>query len=240
MKKNLLIGFSTQAFKPLPVNECIDLIHFNNETNSIELNFATIEIFQNFEMNISTFTKLKYFDFISIHAPWKNLFYHETEEIAEFLRKLSDLINLIKPRAVVLHPNIADLEYIKKYDLPLAIENMDKRKTIGVDPIFFRNLDFNSVLDVQHIYEWDKSIKIFNEFIQEMKNISHIHLSGETESKNHSPLIFADNAKAIIKFLELNKDFFLSHPIILEGLLGDDYEINMKTEVEFIKKILLS
>ena len=114
---------------------------------------------------------------------------------------------------------------------------MDRRKSYGTHPDQFRVLkrkyNFGFVLDVEHAYEHDSSMKLAREFVEVMGDrLKHMHVSGFRESEIHVPTYFAVNKKEITEVLKMG----LSVPKILEGILLEDIPNSIMEELEYIRR----
>lgn len=195
----------------------------------VELHFTS-----GFAREFSTGTDFANYDFISIHLPkrdWSEAYDEEIQEIIE-------VNEYYHPHVMVLHPEDHDESFYDKIkNLPIAIENMDKRHSKdseGVDIQKLKNLiekyDFKFVLDVQHCYEHDPTMEYAEELYEALKDrVSHFHVSGESKDCIHELVINSLNKEAILNFLK-GKDEI----IILEGKFTKPEEI--KQEIEFLKK----
>jgi len=144
------------------------------------------------------------------------------------------------------HPLKIEDEYpIKSYEtmvqmgIPLAIENMDRRKSSG---FYLKELEKlldivnYFVLDVQHAFEHDSTMKYaFDLFEMARTKLAYLHVSGETLERNHVLLFKAANCNTIIGFLA--KVFSkIQVPIILEGEYSTSEEL--RQEITFLVKKL--
>lgn len=124
--------------------------------------------------------------------------------------------------------------------VPLAVENIDLsedsgfkitdlKKLVKVVGCFF-------VLDVQHAYEHDHSMKYAASLLESLEDrLVYLHISGEAENINHSLVYKATNASKIVEFvsqvLSVKKV-----PLILEGMWKDSREL--KQEIDFLTREL--
>lgn len=179
------IGFTTGSLyrSDIPFDERIRL-YDSLGADAIELSFATPS--QLFDYNLSKQSKqdIKKFASISIHAPWKEVRYNSDSKTPEIINKLRELCNQLPVEGLVLHPDtIDDFEILDQSGLPFLLENMDRRKSYGTHPEQFRELkrkyNFGFVLDVEHAYEHDSSMKLARELIEAMGDrLKHMHVSG--------------------------------------------------------------
>jgi hypothetical protein len=142
------------------------------------------------------------------------------------------------------HPIKTDGNYpVKSYEMmisagvPLALENMDSRKESGFNLAelerLVTSLGCGFVLDAQHAYEHDHSMRYASDLFELMKDhLVHLHVSGETKDNIHSLVHKATNAKEIIEFVGqvlIRKNV----PLILEGKYTTSDEL--RQEIEFLK-----
>ena len=117
------------------------------------------------------------FEYIALHAPPTTI----TINTLELLQKAQDIFHF---ETIVIHPDeIENWEIFSRFDLPFAIENMDWTSERGkyVDSLqnIFEKIDAKMVLDVNHCYTNDPSLRLASEMTAEFgERISQIHLSG--------------------------------------------------------------
>ena len=228
------IGFSTGCLYKAgySVEEACKIYH-EFGTNAIELSFAKPSALLDFKLSKDLFKSLEKYEHVSVHAPWKDIEYGFDDDTLKVLDKLYEFNEKIDLKGVVFHPDVVDDFYIlETSSLPCLVENMDTRKNSGtVLKDFYllkRNYNFGFVLDVEHAYQHDNTMKLAGEFFDVMgKRLNHLHVSGESESRSHCPVYCSDNKNEIAKVLR--KDF----PIILEGSLGKDYPEEIPRELDF-------
>jgi hypothetical protein len=234
-----IIGFSTGDLyrSPISMAEMAEL-YYSCGANAIELSFGTPEEINNFAITNRFIKAVEKFAFISIHSPWKEGGYDNSKETQKILDKLKSLCAVLPIKGIVMHPDtIKDMEILKKSGLPFLLENMDSHKKFGKSLADFAELkkrcDFGFVLDLQHAYEHDQAMKLAKDLAEIMGNrLSHLHVSGESDSENHVPVHLARNREAIAGVIK----FMPPVPIILEGaFLEDDLENTIKNELSFIK-----
>lgn len=194
-------------------------------------------MFHNTE-NIDKFLKLKKsdldgFTYISVHAP----IYFGRQHDAEYKRALQAIENKHKEinfACVVLHPDqFEDFEFLKKFNIPYAIENMDNRKNkykyVSDFLKVYEQLDAGLVLDLNHIFVNDNSMSLTNSFMNKYgEKLKEIHLSG-FESL-HEPL----HRTKQYEILDAIPDRDI--PIILES--GGNPPQNLIREYNFVKEYL--
>lgn len=230
----MIIGFSAGDFGYQDIRLTLEEIE-SSDSNAFEMNIRPFDKFLMFKPTTELKEKLLKFDFLSIHA---SKFANPEEEL-KIISKLKGLDQELNFNAITVHPDIiSDFELWDESGLPIAMENMDKDKRVGKQIAFFKPLmkyDFKFVIDLQHIYENDPSMRLGQEFLELFQGrLSHIHLSGSTTELHHSPIYLSENKEAIISLLKETPQI----PIILEGILGENRVEKMKKELEFIQKIL--
>lgn len=124
--------------------------------------------------------------------------------------------------------------------VPLAVENIDSRKTSGVNLIELEGLvvtiGCGFVLDVQHAYEHDKEMGYALALLKVFEGrLTHLHVSGETADNIHSLVFRARNARSIVDFV--GRVLAVRNvPLILEGEFINHAELC--EEIEFLKREL--
>ena len=142
--------------------------------------------------------------------------------------------------SVVLHPtNEMDFKYFNDHELPFAIENMDNRKDNYRDPesirqVLEKNKKIGAVLDLQHLYEYDRDVwKFLPYFLDAMAGrLTHLHVSGCAPEKLHVPVYQAKNYWGIERALDRVRD----KPRILEGVISKSIIYIARMEMESMKK----
>ena len=223
----MIIGFSTGDYhrtKIKPISRRVIRYNKSLGCNAIELNCSTWK-------RIKALSKIRKkdligFDFVSLHTPCR-----VTPTSKKQYRKILDAIQMAHNRlnfdVVVLHPDPAEKwDDLKQYDLPFAIENMDALHRIGttIEEIktIVEKYDFKVVIDVNHIFTNDITMKLHAEFVEALGDkVIEFHLSGYANffadkvdvDSIHYPL-FRMNQENIIKAIK-NKKI----PIIIESEL---------------------
>jgi len=163
--------------------------------------------------NISQYVK----DFLrkSIHLP-TDIKYQNNPETIKVLKKIEVLYKEINADLALVHPDtVIDWDVFDDYKLNWAIENMDNRKEShkdvdGLKKFFAEHTDWKMVLDLNHCFSNDKSMKLADDFISQFKDrIEEIHLSGYVEY--HEPL-FQTKQLEILNYCK-NVDV----PVIIES-----------------------
>jgi len=146
--------------------------------------------------------------------------------------------------AILLHPDTIDSPQtwraLQLSGLPIAIENMDKRKKSGfrieeLKEIIYK-FNFGLVLDVQHAYEHDPTMRYAEMLLEELGDkIVYLHVSGENDQSYHALVKDSTNREEILNFL---KKLYsqINVPIILEG----DYSnpIELAEEIKLLTEAL--
>lgn len=178
------------------------------------------------------------FRWVSLHAPKVDA--NERSEVFERVRQAADVLPI---QRVTVHPE-EDMDFLaldEAGDL-FAIENMDRRKVVGTTRHLFealsRTTSLPAVLDLQHVWEHDPSMRLGRDLIAVMgSRLSHLHISGCDETRIHAPLTEATNAAAVLNFYAQRE---LLLPVILEGEYGqvDDPVERLRDELELVREML--
>ncbi len=235
------IGFTTGSLyrSKMSLAEIAEF-YYSCGANAIELSWATPAEFLSAEISERLIEAAKKFEYISIHAPWKEVSYDSGSETEKIVAKLKIFCSSLPIKGIVLHPHIiADFDILKRSNLPFLLENTDKRKKFGIAAGDFEKLkskcDFGFVLDLQHAYEHDPTMKLAAELIKVMGDrLNHFHVSGESEGEIHVPVHLARNKDAIAAILKK----LPAAPIILEGILLNDFKKTIEEELNFVKSNL--
>ena len=233
----MIIGFSTgflyktKNYDRVSI-EAVKLIQ-SIGCNAIEFMTINRENLQKIFDNISR-DKLKKFEFVSLHLP-KGIFQEdkreETIEVLELVQKIHEKLKL---NNVVIHPDeVSDWSVFSKFSFPFAIENMDNRKkthkSINDMRKTFQITSAKMVLDVNHCFANDATMKLAQDFIKEFGDrMNEVHLSGFVDF--HEPL-FQTKQEEI-----LNSVPGIELPIIIES--GCENIEDAKKEIDYIKENL--
>lgn len=170
------------------------------------------------------------FSYYSLHAPAVDFIYRDDEVTHSLLSRIEKLHEKYNFDLIVFHPDIVeDFTIFQKYNIPLAFENMDHRKSVAVDiegmKEIFALVDAKMVLDLNHCYTIDPSMNLAREFYDNFKDkIAEIHLSGfETF---HEPLYKTKQLEIIEAIPDLNLS------IIIEA--GQNSVEDIKNEFGYI------
>ena len=232
-------GFSTGVFDTLSPLSLLDRLEILSKTRTpnIEIGFARLERFENFDLDESPQELKQYLDTyerVSLHAP--KFFYQSDVATDKVFEKISKVHKLHPLDLVVFHPDmIKDFSVFTDLEFPVAFENMDEEKksyrtVMDMESILSKNSKFKMVLDVNHVFRNDPTMKSAKEFFDALGSaIDEIHLSGSI--KKHDPLFLTKQnfiAEAIVD---------LEIPIIIESTLTAE-QINM--EKEYVSNLLQS
>lgn len=233
------IGFSTGYLNhklKIPLKEVITLC-LNVGANATELSCMSHEELTELELDEELIKTLNNFDYVSIHAPSKGITYAKNKITREVMEKLNFLTKKLPIKSIVVHPSvIEDFFALEQTNLPIIIENMDKRHEKYTTPQHFQELKekhhLGFVLDLQHAFEHDPTMRLCKELIEVMgDNLKEMHVSGYNKEQKHAPVHLSDNKEAISKILKLKPEI----PIILEGCISDSLEETAREEINYIK-----
>lgn len=204
---------------------------------------------------------------LSIHLPdfheLANLDKESLNASGEFWRNLASKHSA---KRGVIHADIVTeeiIQWLKSYQVPVSIENMDRAKKSGKYPIevidLCKKLRVPLALDLQHEYEnsvdlygIDGATEIAKQLATMAYNtvgISHLHVSGEIMREgvvlsNHSSLTESTNRKHIIEAIVVVRNACHGYlpPIILEGdyLSGINEGIKLGEELEVVTKLAIN
>ena len=199
----------------------IGLINANEKERWAAVKELTVDDFESFEH-------------ISLHAPAMDFVYDDNDTTKYVLEEIQKLYEKFHFKHAIIHPErVKDWGVFKNISFPIATENMDSRKEIGrtVSSLndIFAKADIPLVLDMNHCYVNDNSLKLATEMYSAFKDrIVQIHLSGFKEL--HDPL-YKTKQLEIIKAIPDK-----SLPIIIESNcpMADD----IKAEYEYITENL--
>ena len=154
-----------------------------------DFGFKAIELGVNSIADVDRLAKIKKsdlanFKYISIHGPEHDVMRAvDQKEHKRILDIFQKVYKKIKFDCLVLHPGewIVDWEIFNNYSLPVAFENMDWRHKIASDvkslKEIFLGKNFKMVLDLNHCYTHDPTMKLAADIYKEFKNIiNHYNL----------------------------------------------------------------
>ncbi|HEX8974853.1 MAG TPA: hypothetical protein VF817_05255 [Patescibacteria group bacterium] len=224
-------------------NEMIEILSKFNP-DGIELSFFDSTIILNFEINEKSIAYLKTLQHVSIHAPWKNITYEDSEHCHKVLQAIEKLARKIDAKVVVIErEQIKDFNVFNGYNLPFAIENDDWRKETDaktiedVGKILEINPALGFCLDVAHAMTIRENFEYANAFIEKNgQRISQVHTSMiDRTMSDHTFLCEYDNEKLREMIRKIKS---LQVPIVLEAVALSEGEINnIKKEIEYIRNI---
>lgn len=166
-----------------------------------------------------------HFSHLSMHAP-TDLKYRSGDETKQVLKLIAEAHQRFQFDLVVFHPeNVEDWSVFENLSFSIGIENADWRKDFGrtVEDMVkvFERIDVGFVLDVNHCFTNDKSMKLAGEFGTRFSDrLREVHLSGFT--KYHEP-ISATRQEEIIRAVPDG-----NCPIIIESVCLDEKEVNQE------------
>ncbi|MFH1307653.1 MAG: hypothetical protein ABIH72_02270 [archaeon] len=209
--------------------------------NALELSFPDEDSILGFKLYNEFVKDVLEFDFISVHAPWMSIVYDSDGESERVLSRLEDICSVFLVNGVVFHPDtVDDFELLENRDFRPLIENLDIRKQLVTTPEYFDEIlgefDIGAIIDLQHCYEHDPSMKLALELYAAMAGkLSHIHVSGCSEGNYHSLLIEAEKNSEVISSA-LN---YMNVPKIIEGVVLDeeaeDIAYSVRKELELVR-----
>jgi hypothetical protein len=163
---------------------------------------------------------------VSIHS--QTLFELTEDAISDYLSQLLVVIERYNIQRVVLHPDqVTDWDSLVRSGIPFAIENMDKNKErfqyIKEMKEVLERTGFPLVLDVNHCYTNDPSMKLANDFIDAFHDkIVEVHVSGYVSL--HEPLYKTDQMQILAPVKSLNVPVIIESVFETEGELAREYE----------------
>lgn len=220
----MFLGFSNGAFYPLGNNDLerfldkeTDLFKVSGKANALELHPRDLDVLKILKKE-NSFEKFRFFEFISLHAPFFN--YEKNESSRKILDLIREITKILPIKNIVFHPNwVKDWEVFLEYqDLPLSLENMDSKEKLGGLPVHFEEIFKNYpflkfTMDLQHCYCVDPTLKIVDEFYKLFSDrLVEYHLSSFDEKTIHSALFKYPEQSVIINSIP-DKNI----PIILES-----------------------
>lgn len=226
---NIKLGFSTGCFYKTSLNliERISLIK-NAGCRAIELGFVKIKRSDTDDLKRLAAKELGGFDYVSLHAPKHHYGQNKkTYEIFEIIKRVNATREL---DCVVIHPDtITDCSVFRDTGFKIALENMDNRKASHQFPDEFVGIltkypQPGFVLDVNHVFSNDPSMKLAAEFYEKLgERITQIHLSGYT---GYHAALFETRQAEIIQAIQNFKT-----PIIIESVISPE---NIRKEIDYI------
>jgi hypothetical protein len=206
--------------------------------SAIELGFARPSEANEFNVTPDLMNEVSKYEYVSIHAPWRDIRYRQDESADALMDSLGKICQKMPVSGIVLHPNVVDdFGYVEDSGLPFLLENMDNKKSGWSAPEDFAklldNYKFGFVLDLQHAYKKDPSMKLSEDLLLAFgSRLKHMHVSGFADGETHYPVYASKNKDEICKFLELGVDV----PKILEGMLHGNIPHMASNELEFVRR----
>lgn len=222
----MILGFTTGKLDTLSYQEKIEFFQ-KLGCNALEVGGLH---FERFPLFTETFEKVNYnkFSYRSFHAPCRKngerIIYQNDQPTREILDEISALHKMISFSLIVLHPDqVKDWGVFADYQLPWAIENMDNRKasckTVADIKNIFQKFDGKLVVDVNHCFSNDPTMKLATDFFREFDNkIAEVHLAGF--AGYHEPLFLTKQDFIMAAITKKNI------PIIIESVCNtkEEYE----------------
>ncbi len=229
---NLKLGFSTGCLHraQLHIREKLAIIQ-KMGCRAVELGYVRLKDFNSGELETITTENLHDFDHVSLHAP--KFDYGNNDGTIGIFERIRKLNRVRKLDLVVFHPDtIVDLDVFTRADFNVALENTDNRKEFCRRPEELERLlagnNFGFVLDVNHVYSNDASMRMAAEFYKKLGGrISEVHLSGYRGY--HEPLFETKQVEIVQSIIDFGV------PIIVEGELTPE---NIQSEQEYILGII--
>ncbi|MFH0892139.1 MAG: hypothetical protein V1867_05155 [Candidatus Falkowbacteria bacterium] len=173
------------------------------------------------------------FDHVSIHAPCRNTRFADDQATRDLLCRIEKACARLQVDLVVFHPDlIDDWNVFSEFDIPAAIENLDNRKKSyrGVSDLknAFDKLDCRFVLDINHCFANDPTLKLASEMIEAFRDrLAEIHVSGY---QGYHELLYRTKQTKILDAI-----YNLDAPMIIESACPDP-ERDARKELNYIKK----
>jgi len=208
-----------------------ELIQRIPQVNAVELHaFSSLkEIMTNADL-------LNKFNYRSFHLPKKGYL--------KWVKDLNHCQKIVKFNHLIIHPNIVtNWPALLKYDLPIAVENMDKDKkkfkTLNeLKSLLKKYPQLKFCFDLNHLHSngFDNTSAWLKEFKNQIAEIHHSTVGNQYKKIfpgkriKHSLCFYSQNSFDNLKIKQ--------YPIILEGIIPpNDWKI-IKKEFDFVKKNL--
>jgi hypothetical protein len=214
----MLLGFSTGClYKTKSVDETLKLYR-DLDIKGTELHFAEWSEAGGEDL-VRLAEELHGFDYVSFHAP---KFPYQKDDASRAVIKVIQRVNEIRPLdRVIVHPDpVKDFAVWAEAGLPVGIENMDHRKPSGrtvedIKKILDEYPSFGLVLDVNHIYTNDPTMRLADEFFRVLGHrLVQYHVSGFRDL--HESLYDTQQPQIVRAMQDLSK------PIIVESEMPED------------------
>jgi len=214
---NIKLGFSTGTLhKTHSTKEALKIMR-SLGYDTVELGFVNFQRIKDGWLDEISAEDLIGFKYVSLHAPKLN--YGNNSDTELIFEKIGKINKIRKLDTVVFHPDpVEDFNVFKNVKFSVSFENMDDKKVSHQKPkdfekIFPLSAEYRLVLDVNHIYTNDKSMKLAERFYEKFGDrISQFHVSGYTGY--HDPL-FKTGQTEIVKAIS---DFNI--PMIIESVIS--------------------
>lgn len=170
-----------------------------------------------------------HFNHLSIHAP-TDLKYGDDNETSQILDLIAQAHRRFHFDLVVFHPEVVEnWSIFNNLPFPVGMENADWRKDFGKTAEdmgqVFEQVDVGFVLDVNHCFSNDKTMKLAGEFFSRFSDrLREIHLSGFAQY--HEPICVTRQDEIIRAVPKGNV------PIIIESV-GQDEGV-VKQELQYV------
>jgi len=230
--QDIKLGFSTGVLhKTHRTKEALKIMR-DLKYDTVELGFVKLNRIEEGWLAEISDKDLMGFKYISFHAPKFN--YGNNEGTKAIFEKIDKIDSIRKLDTVVFHPDpIEDFDAFKEVRFNVSFENMDNRKESHKNPsdfdeIFSQNKNYKLVLDINHIYTNDSSMKLADSFYEKFGNkISQLHVSGYIDY--HNPLFETRQAKILRAIQDFNA------PMIIESVLSAE---NLERERNYILQVI--
>ncbi|MFA6268890.1 MAG: TIM barrel protein [archaeon] len=185
----MVVAISTGCCHDLKLNR-LESIHFLEKypIDGVELLFAFPEELLNFELDLRALSFLSGLKFVSIHTPFENIIYSNTQETRKVLASAVALAKQVNAKYLVFHPQIVeDFNLISNLSIPVCIENMNKKednyKSVEEIKTLLSKYPFvGFVLDIAHALGNNIEPK---EFLVLKDKIKGVHVSGQWMKKGN-------------------------------------------------------
>ena len=237
MKNNICISTGSVYIVEQDMNKKIELLK-PFPCDGIELNFAFAQDLVDFNItpeNLEFLLRKR----VTIHAPWKGIFYGDNSQCNETLNTIQNLYRQVRAELVNFHLfEGQDLSVVQKYDFNATLENDDWKKRLQtqeqVEHALRQNPKFGLTLDFAHVY----SISPDNiaRFIGGFKGrISQMHISYlDRTLKDHWFLYRHDSEKQRGLLRLIPEDI----PLVLECVASDSSEVPLiADEIKYLRSI---
>ncbi len=222
MENEIKLGFSTGSLhKFCTTKEALGFIK-KAGCKFVELGFVKLKSLEEGLLDEIQAVDLDDFEYVSFHAP--KFDYGKDKNSLKILDKIKYFSNNVRNiDLVIFHPDtIKDFSVLRSVGAPVAVENMDNHKqscrsTEDFEQILDGYSDFTLVLDVNHIYSNDLTMKMGSDFYKKFGNkISQVHVSGY--AGYHDPLFNTKQLDIVRGIQNFNIPIIVESVIALEDL----------------------